>query len=106
MYQDVRVESADGFVLGAAILVAEDLLLTCAHLIAGQSAMKITFPGLPGKVAVTARQCTRWRQSGDHGDIALLEITEPHTLPAGVRPTSFHALLISFTVNSVMGPST
>ncbi|HEX9338522.1 MAG TPA: trypsin-like serine protease, partial [Pseudonocardiaceae bacterium] len=92
MYQDVRVESADGMVLGAAILVAEDLLLTCAHLTVGRPTMKITFPGRPGAVSVTAKQCTRWARSGDHGDIALLEITEPRTLPAGVRPCRFASL--------------
>jgi hypothetical protein len=112
MYQNVRVESEDGHVLGAAILVAEDLLLTCAHLTAPQSAMKITFPGLPGEVAVKAKPCTRWRQLGDHGDIALLEITEPRTLPAGVRPCRFASLdalvprgdLSSFTLTAVGFP--
>ncbi|TDD33831.1 serine protease [Actinomadura sp. KC06] len=63
--------------LGAAFLVTEKRLLTCAHTVHGLDEARVGFPGL--REGLTARVVWRggWLREGDTGDVAVLELDEP-----------------------------
>lgn len=67
--------------LGAAFLVTETRLLTCAHTVHGMDGAHVGFPGhledLPAKVVRRGG----WRRAGDPGDVAVLELSAPVPLP-------------------------
>ncbi|MFE9823943.1 trypsin-like peptidase domain-containing protein [Streptomyces sp. NPDC005791] len=86
-----RVHASDGEVVGAAFLVAEDVLCTCAHVVTralglpgaeepSESAVEFDFPLLPGRPRMRAT-VKSWRTGG--ADVALLRLDEP---VEGTRP--------------------
>jgi vWA-MoxR associated protein C-terminal domain/Trypsin-like peptidase domain len=87
-----RIDSADGkndAIRGAGLLVSPHQVLTCAHVIDGLDRVLVAFPGAAdgaGRPAAV-RRLTDWRQPGDRGDIALVELDDP--APAGVEQCAF-----------------
>ncbi|MGW4021582.1 nSTAND1 domain-containing NTPase [Streptomyces sp. NPDC005009] len=88
-----RVYASDGEVVGAAFLVAEDVLCTCAHVVARalglpgtgseeppDAAVEFDFPLLAGRPRARAT-VESWRTGG--ADVALLRLDEP---VEGTRP--------------------
>jgi hypothetical protein len=69
-----RIDTPDGAVLGAGLLVGGKTVLTCAHVVDGRTEVRVSFPGtaeeLPARVALRGP----WRGSGDTGDIAVVEL--------------------------------
>lgn len=99
----VRVHAPAGFVAGAGLLVARDVVATCAHVVSDALGLDdvpdetparpvaIDLPFAPGRPGAAA---TVWRWSPPRadggGDVALLRIAAPpdhHPLPGGVVPT-------------------
>ncbi|MFA1541324.1 VMAP-C domain-containing protein [Actinomadura monticuli] len=81
--------------LGAAFLVTETRLLTCAHTVHGLEEARVGFPGGEEDLPVTVLRCTDWRQPGDLGDVAVLELRRPVrpapaplAAPAGARASA------------------
>ncbi|MFG2249565.1 trypsin-like peptidase domain-containing protein [Spirillospora sp. NPDC048823] len=70
--------------LGAAFLVTETRLLTCAHTVHGLAEARVGFPGLLEDLPATVVRCGDWRRAGDIGDVAVLELHEP--VPYGAAP--------------------
>ncbi|WP_329519631.1 VMAP-C domain-containing protein [Spirillospora sp. NBC_01491] len=83
----------DGGRLGAAFLIAPDLLLTCAHTVAGLDAARVGFPGLIENLPAAVVRPGGWERPGDPGDVAVLRLAAPVGLrcarPAG--PEALHA---------------
>ncbi len=63
--------------LGAAFLITETRLLTCAHTVEGMDEARVGFPGLREDLPAAVVRCTGWRRAGDFGDVAVLELREP-----------------------------
>jgi Trypsin-like peptidase domain len=86
----VRIRTGDGSgILGAGILVDDDRVLTCAHVVGGHGRVVADFtsvPGAPSVEAEAAEGCVVPDRvaGGDHsGDVALLRLAKPR--PAGHR---------------------
>ncbi|XRQ11849.1 trypsin-like peptidase domain-containing protein [Actinomadura welshii] len=79
--------------LGAAFLVTESRLLTCAHTVHGLDEVRVGFPGLLEDLPAAVVRCSEWRRPGDTGDVALLELHEAVPLsPARLAaPEEVHA---------------
>ena len=85
----VRVLGATGRPVGTGFLVAERLLVTCAHVVAGgageapEDPVPVEFTGLAAGVQRGLADPGLWRGSGA-GDIAFLRLSDPP--PPGARP--------------------
>ncbi|MGW2399670.1 nSTAND1 domain-containing NTPase [Kitasatospora sp. NPDC001664] len=83
-----QVRDADGAVLGTGFLVAGDLLITCAHVLADGGygpgdPVRLVFPRVPGVPAPTGRVLEEgWRAPAEQ-DIGLVLLDES---PAGTTP--------------------
>lgn len=73
-----------GDVLGAGVLLGQDLVLTCAHVVPGPAVpVRVEFPVLTGESKGVSRSARviegHWveRYGRDEGDLALLRLTEP-----------------------------
>jgi hypothetical protein len=86
-----RIDTANGLVRGAGLLVAPKQVLTCAHVVDGLDAVLVTFPGAPNAPAIPATVEWRgpWRREGDPGDIAIVELD---LAPPGTAPCQFAGL--------------
>ncbi|GAA0569461.1 VMAP-C domain-containing protein [Actinomadura livida] len=62
---------------GAAFLVTDTRLLTCAHTVHGMDEVHVGFPGLLEDLPATVVHRGDWRRAGDTGDVAVLELDEP-----------------------------
>ncbi|HEY8479971.1 MAG TPA: trypsin-like peptidase domain-containing protein [Spirillospora sp.] len=76
-----------GVKLGAAFLVTETRLLTCAHTVHGLDEVHVGFPGLLEDLPAKVVHRGDWRREGDTGDVAVLELHGPVPL----RPARFAA---------------
>ncbi|GAA1782178.1 trypsin-like peptidase domain-containing protein [Actinomadura chokoriensis] len=63
--------------LGAAFLITENRLLTCAHTVRGLDEARVGFPGLLEDLPATVVRCGDWEREGDPGDVAVLELSRP-----------------------------
>ncbi|TDC77960.1 trypsin-like peptidase domain-containing protein [Actinomadura sp. 7K507] len=63
--------------VGAAFLVTETRLLTCAHTVHGLDEARVGFPGLLEDLPATVVARGDWRRAGDTGDVAVLELHAP-----------------------------
>ncbi|MEU1459238.1 serine protease [Streptomyces sp. NPDC005727] len=83
-----RIECG-GSVLGAGFLVAPNMVLTCAHVVAsGSDGLTVSFPGRRGLDGVPATVAVHGGWAGgdtDPGDLAVLELA--HRVP--LRPAGF-----------------
>ncbi|MEU1704319.1 trypsin-like peptidase domain-containing protein [Streptomyces sp. NPDC005706] len=83
-----RIECG-GSVLGAGFLVAPNMVLTCAHVVAsGSDGLTVSFPGRRGLEGVPATVAVHGGWAGgdtDPGDLAVLELA--HRVP--LRPAGF-----------------
>ncbi len=87
-----RIDGIDGksdAIRGAGLLVSPRQVLTCAHVVDGLDHVHVAFPGVAGGAGVpgTVRRLTQWREQGDRGDVALVELDDP--APAGAEPCTF-----------------
>jgi vWA-MoxR associated protein C-terminal domain/vWA-MoxR associated protein middle region (VMAP-M) 8/Trypsin-like peptidase domain len=83
-----RIEEESGQVLGAGFLVDSTHVVTCAHVVIGRQQTRVSFPsadvaGLPATVGIS----TDWAKAGDDGDIAILTLHTPVTIPPAVFAT-------------------
>jgi hypothetical protein len=67
--------------LGAAFLVTDTRLLTCAHTVHGMDEALVGFPGLLEDLPATVVHRGDWQRAGDTGDVAVLELDEAVPLP-------------------------
>ncbi|NVI86676.1 hypothetical protein [Actinomadura sp. BRA 177] len=67
--------------LGAAFLVTETRLLTCAHTVHGLDEARVGFPGLLEDLPVKVVRRGGWQRLGDLGDVAVLELAAPIQVP-------------------------
>jgi hypothetical protein len=63
--------------LGAAFLITETRLLTCAHTVHGLDEARVGFPGLLEDLPVKVVRRGGWQRLGDLGDVAVLELAAP-----------------------------
>lgn len=63
--------------LGAAFLITETRLLTCAHTVHGLDEARVGFPGLLEDLPADVVRRGEWRREGDPGDVAVLELRRP-----------------------------
>lgn len=81
-----RVETESGAVLGAGVLVSPDHVLTCAHIVKGQTRARVTFPGSAATgLPATVVPCGTWLGVDDEGDVAVLDLDAP----VAVEPARF-----------------
>ena len=83
-----RVIGQDGTVAGAGFLVADDLLVTCAHVVAGagtgeQGLLRLDFPQAPGAPEAYGTVVHRGRNEPAAEDIAIVRLDAP---PPGTSP--------------------
>ncbi|QXE37490.1 hypothetical protein KQY30_27955 [Streptomyces sp. GMY02] len=82
-----RILGTDGTVAGSGFLVAPDLLLTCAHVIAAAGGgpdgeVDVSFPHLPGAPSLPGRvEAASWRDA-DTQDVAAVRLADA---PTGAR---------------------
>lgn len=67
--------------LGAGFLIDPQRVLTCAHLVTGLTSVRVTFPGGPAGLRATVLPLTSWENLGDHGDLALVRLDSPTSVP-------------------------
>ncbi len=72
--------------LGAAFLVTETRLLTCAHTVHGLDEARVGFPGLLEDLPVKVVRRGGWQRLGDLGDVAVLELAAPIQVPPRNSP--------------------
>jgi hypothetical protein len=86
-----RIDTPDGDVCGAGLLVTASRVLTCAHVVDGLDQVMVSFPGVVHAAAIPASVRWRgpWKRQGDFGDIALIELD---TAPAGIEPCELAGL--------------
>jgi vWA-MoxR associated protein C-terminal domain/vWA-MoxR associated protein middle region (VMAP-M) 8/Trypsin-like peptidase domain len=74
-----RIDTVAGAPCGSAFLVTSNVLLTCAHVVAGLPEVLVTFPGIQNGSRLPARvidlHC--WDESSGRGDVALVELGGP-----------------------------
>ena len=92
----MRLWSDDGVVVGAGFLAAEDLICTCAHVVADalglaretvrppDARIRLDFPFLDGSVADAVVEAWEPVQTDGSGDVAVLRLRT--TAPTGARP--------------------
>ncbi len=67
--------------LGAGFLIDSQRVLTCAHLVSGLASIRVSFPGGPEGLRADVVPLTNWTQLGDHGDMALVRLEAPTSVP-------------------------
>ncbi|WP_405805250.1 serine protease [Streptomyces sp. NBC_00210] len=77
-----RIGATDGRPLGAGLLVDATRLITCAHVVQGLAKVSVTFPGVIDSLPASVAWSGDWQRLGDRGDIAVLELEAPLSVPA------------------------
>lgn len=80
--------------VGTGVLFHSKRLLTAAHVVAGCDEAQVYFPGVGRSLRAKVDWRGPWREEGDHGDVAILELDVAEA-PGGIRPCRFadvHAL--------------
>jgi vWA-MoxR associated protein C-terminal domain/vWA-MoxR associated protein middle region (VMAP-M) 8/Trypsin-like peptidase domain len=83
-----RIDSVNGAIRGAGLVVSPGQVLTCAHVVDGLDRVMVAFPELPEAESAQASVTWRgpWQRLGDPGDIALLRLD---AMPTGVTACEF-----------------
>jgi hypothetical protein len=87
----VRIRDASGAVRGAGVLLANEHVLTCAHvLIDASDEVIVEFVGLDHTPRATARVMPEWcvwPRDDQRGDVALLQLNQRLVVPEGMGAT-------------------
>ncbi|MFD9905488.1 trypsin-like peptidase domain-containing protein [Streptomyces sp. NPDC059063] len=82
-----RIGREDGYVLGAGFLVDATRLITCAHVVEGVTEVHVTLPGVRDALPGTVAWRGGWREQGDAGDVAVVELADAvDVTPCGFAP--------------------
>jgi hypothetical protein len=81
-----RIDSGTGEVLGAGFLIDATRVLTCAHVVDGMTAVRVTVPGRMNDLPGTVEPLTDWAEQGDEGDMALVRLESPVRLTPATFP--------------------
>jgi hypothetical protein len=79
-----RLETDDDarYTLGAGFLIDQQRVLTCAHLVKDLTTVRVTFPGGQSDLRATVLPpLTGWARPGDSGDMALVMLDFPVSIP-------------------------
>ncbi|WAL98996.1 trypsin-like peptidase domain-containing protein [Streptomyces sp. Je 1-369] len=81
MHWRARIDTSDGAVRGAGVLIDRARLITCAHVVEDLAEVTVTLPGVAYDLPATVRRITGWQRPGDRGDLAVVELAEPLRVP-------------------------
>ncbi|MEU7577006.1 hypothetical protein AB0B50_05290 [Streptomyces sp. NPDC041068] len=81
MHWRARIDTVDGVLRGAGVLVDGSRLITCAHVVEGLAQVLVTLPGIADALPATVAWTGDWRRLGDRGDVAVVELADALDVP-------------------------